>query len=466
MISSVFIKRSSGESPERSYWKNGLVSAFVGLVACTSIGDVVVELETILRSRGEDLPPTKLGARPGSKVTRTTPTAVFPTPTRKTTRRASAATPIAPLPSSATSAQRSKPMSRSLILPPPISTISEPTLIPRRHSEQLPSTLPIYPSFPVGGYTSPGSITDIQPHLVLEANLIRLVLPYTPHLSIPVHPQRFLALLTLSTTDPSRPHPSLLYILFAEAVRILEADTPPPLPPLPPPGSFRTTFTPPMPDALSPADKAWLSSQVRGSSNNLLERARSELDRGIRTVDRPFDLTRAAIGIARYLYSLGRFIEGWNVPVMRLATSCGLHRMSGNIVQPDPPDAAGNHPPMEYMPRSYASTTYYLNHHAYHALPSSVPPLRMRQLIIPPPRDEIDLSERVMTFWAAKCNDYAGGVGWGWSLGLSDDECTTEWPWGSGVAEVSKLSASSVYVGMTDNLLDQIANSELRAIPY
>lgn len=190
---------------------------------------------------------------------------------------------------------------------------------------------------------------------------------------------------------------------------------------------------------LSPdVDKAWLLSQVRGNSLAYMERARVELDNGIRRVDRPFDLVRAAVGITRYLYALGRFIEGWNVPVARLVISCGLHRLTGNITLPDYPSATGEYPPTEYAPRPYGSTKFYLHHHAQTALRQPVPPLRMRPLIVPPPRDEIDLAERVMTFWAAKAQDWSAGIGWGWSVGLEDEECTTEWPWGGGGVEVSR----------------------------
>lgn len=149
------------------------------------------------------------------------------------------------------------------------------------------------------------------------------------------------------------------------------------------------------------------------------------------------DLLRAAIGITRYLYSLGRFIEGWNVPVARLVISCGLHRITGIIVPPHPPLANGEYPPTDFMPRPYASTSFYLQHHAYSALPHRAPSLRMRSIIVPPPRDEIDLAERTMTFWAAKALDWAASIGWGWSTSMSDDDCSTEWPWGMGGAEVS-----------------------------
>jgi len=271
--------------------------------------------------------------------------------------------------------------------------------------------------------------TDIAPNSPLELALINIVLPYTPYLLMPIHPQRFLTLLNLPHADPQRPHPALLYILFAEAVNILEQNIPVPKLPRPPPSLFPNNFSPPMP--APPVDSAYILQHVSGMSSSLLERARSELDAGIRSVDRPFDLVRAAVGIARHLYGLGRFIEGWNIPVSRLAISCGLHRMSGEFVPPD-----GNPGDMQAMPKPYAPSYNYL-HSTSSATSISLPVLRMRPVIIPPARDEIELAERVMTFWSAKAQDWESGTGWGWTLSMADEECTTEFAWGWGSVEVS-----------------------------
>lgn len=275
----------------------------------------------------------------------------------------------------------------------------------------------------------------IMPNSQIELALIALILPHTPHLLIPLHPQRFLALLTLPASDPSRPHPALLYILFAEAARVIEKGVPSPKPILPPPGfpTSSNTYVPPVMDTAS------LLPHVQGMSGAFLEHARVELDNGIRNVDRPFDLVRAAVGIARHLYSLGRFIEGWNIPVSRLLVSCGLHRLTGAIVPPD-----GSPVPMAteqaFMPKPYPPSYHYLHTHSPCGQGVGLPILRMRPVIIPPPRDEIEYAERVMTFWAAKAQDWEAGIGWGWSLSLDDGECTTEWPWGlSGGAEVSAI---------------------------
>jgi hypothetical protein len=144
------------------------------------------------------------------------------------------------------------------------------------------------------------------------------------------------------------------------------------------------------------------------------------------------------VGIARYLYSLGRFIEGWGVPVARLAVSCGLHRISGNIVAPEAGEL-GN------LPSAYASTQYYAQHQALIVPPrADRPRLRLRPTILPPPRDGIDVAERTATWWAVKAQDWSAGVGWGWVSALNDADCTTRWPWGWGPVQVSSRGAFDI----------------------
>lgn len=314
------------------------------------------------------------------------------------------------------------------------------------YKNPTPLSLHSYRDLPTSRPTVNSRSIDVQPNSHLELALIQVVLPHTPYLLIPLHTQRFLAQLSLPTTDPDRPHPALLYILFAEAVNVLEKRIPPPNPPRSPTSVFPHPASAP---PLSPQDIANTLWQVQGMGLSFLERARKELDNGIRNVDRPFDLVRAAVGIARHLYGLGRFIEGWNIPVARLLVSCGIHRMSGNFIPPDgslvmpsPLDAQQDHSREKsnpYLAKPYPPAHHYLNTKTHTAGPDGrkYPITRMRPVIIPPPRDEIELAERTMTFWAAKMQDWEAGCGWGWSLCLSDEECTTEWGWGWGSVEVS-----------------------------
>jgi hypothetical protein len=163
------------------------------------------------------------------------------------------------------------------------------------------------------------------------------------------------------------------------------------------------------------------------------------LNEGIRNVDRPFDLVRAALGISRYLYTLGRFIEGWNIPVARLAITCGLHRLTGTIVSPDASTATlVAHPILDAAPLPYGTTEYYSQ--SQRILSSSQPSqrvLRKKPVILPPARDAIDVAERNATWWAVKGMDWSASVGWGWVGALSDADCTSELPWGWGIPVVS-----------------------------
>lgn len=317
----------------------------------------------------------------------------------------------------------------SLNTPPPSSSTPS-----RSHSGPPPLSLHSHRDIAPQAPSVNAQRAEIAPGSPLEAALINVVLPHTPYLLMPLHPQRFLALMGLPPHEPSRPHPAFLYILFAEAVLILERQTPTPKTPCPPMSLFSKHFTPPMPAPST--DRECLLKHVRGMSLSLLERARVELDNGIRNVDRPFDLARAAIGIARHLYSLGRFIEGWNVPVSRLVISCGLHRLTGNHFSSD---GSFLHSPsaIDPLPKPYAPAHHYPLSNQFISAPdgSQLPILRMRPIILPPARDEIEVAERTTTFWAAKMQDWEAGCGWGWSTSMADDECTTQWPWGWGIPE-------------------------------
>ncbi|XAO23238.1 hypothetical protein I312_102016 [Cryptococcus bacillisporus CA1280] len=228
-------------------------------------------------------------------------------------------------------------------------------------------------------------------------------------------------------TPLATPSASATFSGLVIAVSHLERGIPPPCPPERPLDLF-PSMSPPFP--ITPLNTGFILSQLRGTSGPLLARARLELDQGIREVDRPFDLTRAAIGIAHALYRRGNFVEGWTMPVASLVVACGLHRISGNCVPP-PTSSKG----IPGLPQPYAHPDYYWNAHT----PSQVIPdrqeLRMRPVLIPPARDEIEIAERVMTFWAGKQQMWISSGGWGWSDPLPDAECTTEWPWGWGHVE-------------------------------
>jgi len=311
---------------------------------------------------------------------------------------------------------------------------STPSLSSPQTGEESPWTVrPGFLSEPQRSET-PKTVYDIVPQSELERALISWILPHAPFLSLPLHPQRFLTLVALPPLHPQRPHPALMYVLFAEAVRIIELDVAAP----------SLTSYPYSPHSLDPMpepcmDRSDILRHVGGSSVDLLERARLELDAGIRTIDRPFDLVRASIGIARRLYAMGWFVDGWNVPVSRLLVSCGLHRNEGIYIPPFPQesqkDTSGSDCPSSEQYCHFSPLVVF----GSEALPKS----RGRTVIIPPANDEIDVSERLLTSWAARAQDWAAAVSWGWTAALTDTEYTPFWPRGNGALEVSERNLSS-----------------------
>jgi hypothetical protein len=141
-------------------------------------------------------------------------------------------------------------------------------------------------------------------------------------------------LLTLPPNEPQRPHPALLYILLAEAVRILERSIPRPQLPRPPTSLFPQTFSPsvagytgrsrlhPLPRirhlAVSPRARAYRAGP-RDPQRRPAIRPRSR---------RSWDYE--VFIFARALY---RGLEHPSGPPTGF--SCGLHRMTGNTIRPD-----------------------------------------------------------------------------------------------------------------------------------
>ena len=270
---------------------------------------------------------------------------------------------------------------------------------------------------------TPEHAFEVIPNSATELELITLVLPYTPHLNMPLHPQRLLSRLSLPITNQQRPRPALLYILFAEAIRILENNIPTPTLP----GLFAPMIAVPPTSTISPT----LMDHVRGKSLSCLEKAKYQLDLGIRNGDRLFDLARAATGTSRYLFTIGRFLEAWTIPVVNLHTACGLDRSIGTPFTPK----NATLPQVSGFPQSAYPSNY------GRAMPRStidaslpIPPDRL--LGIPPPQDEIDVAERKMAFCATKMQVWSASLQSGWTSSIPDEEGTTEWC-GHGGVEVN-----------------------------
>lgn len=267
-----------------------------------------------------------------------------------------------------------------------------------------------------------------------------LILPYTYHLCIPLHPERFLDSLVLPAV--TRPHPSLLYILFAEASRVISKSLPMPY------GSKLVANSYPVPDDS-------LLQHAVNLQNAFCERAQDLLQEGMHKVDRPLDLLKASTGICRFLISQGRSLEAWHSICLRLVVACGLHRITSPVIGTTGP----THTPQRSMPsiainsgfgttdfgmvqddqfstsrtqRQTASSwrTYNDNRSMSQSMPalsqSRTP--RPKPVIIPPPTDNLQLWERIELFWAVKELDWGMSSHWGWTLALHDSEIQTPWP--------------------------------------
>lgn len=271
----------------------------------------------------------------------------------------------------------------------------------------------------------------------LLANRLYLVLPYAYHLCIPLHPERFLDSLVLPAI--TRPHPSLLYILFAEASRVISKGLPMPY------GSKSIASSYPVPDDS-------LLQHAVNLEDAFCERAQTLLQEGMHKVDRPLDLLKASTGICRFLFGQGRSLEAWHSICLRLVVACGLHRITSPVVG----TARLPHTPQYSTPiainafgatdfgmtqddQSSTSRIWVQTATSWRTYNNNISisqsraalfnrSIRARPVIIPPPTDNLQLWERIELFWAVKELDWGMSSHWGWALALDDSQIQTPWP--------------------------------------
>ena len=268
-----------------------------------------------------------------------------------------------------------------------------------------------------------------------------LALPHMEHLCVALDPRRFLDSLALSAG--TRPHAALLYILFAEASRILIKQTPMPF------GSNNVL------DPHSEPDISLLQ-YAKDLQEPFFERAQKCLRDGLELLDRPLDLLKASTLICRYLVARGRSIEAWHSPCLRLVVACGLHRITSPVIRPptsirEPSINSGsnlgwrdsNTLSADYgrmydrSPKGRQSDLLESSWQAFGDTSLSVPPQRPTErplsqasnlVIIPPPGDDLEVWERIELFWAVKELDWGMSTHFGWTAGIHDGEIQTPWP--------------------------------------
>ncbi|WVW86826.1 hypothetical protein I302_108881 [Kwoniella bestiolae CBS 10118] len=179
------------------------------------------------------------------------------------------------------------------------------------------------------------------------------------------HVPRFMASLTLPTHK--RPHPCLLYSMYTLASRI--SDSPP----------------------------------IRQLEPHFYKIASSQLETSIGMADRLLDATRASTLLAIYKFSKARYHEGWMMTgqAARLALSCGLHQIPSSVYKPT------------NLPHLNADLVGMMRHRSY---------------VLPPPKDAIELGERIWCFWSIYVTDRCGSISTQWPPAISDEVVTTPFP--------------------------------------
>lgn len=241
----------------------------------------------------------------------------------------------------------------------------------------------------------------------------------------------------------TRPHPSLLYILFAEASRVISKALPLPY------GSKPIADSYPKPDVS-------LLQHAIDLQDAFCERSQALLQDGMHKVDRPLDLLKASSGICRYLVSQGRSLEAWLSICVRLVVACGLHRITSPVLRPIAQthlnSSPSNNTPSNSSDKKIRATDYGAMHDQSATLGTqrqtgsswqthfdggrpaqpratiSQRQTRSKPVIIPAPTDNLQLWERIEVFWAVKELDWGMSSHWGWTSAIHNSEIQTPWP--------------------------------------
>ncbi|KAJ9116361.1 hypothetical protein QFC22_004802 [Naganishia vaughanmartiniae] len=284
------------------------------------------------------------------------------------------------------------------------------------------------------------TITDGQINVSInspmEYALIYLVLPYTQHLCIPLHPNRFLDSLALPAE--TRPHPALLYILFAEASRVISKGLPLP---------FGAKV---IPDFYNQPDVT-LFQYAMDLQPAFCDRAQTLFHQALKEIDRPLDLLKASSGICRFLASMGRSLEAWLSVCFRLAVACGLHKIPRATLRPSGASATPastsdrdtfttdfgilqSQSPMTmqrqtlFGPAWPSQTNNRFEPYTPNTTPQPAGQILPKLIVVPPPADNIQLWERMELFWAVKELDWGLSTNLGWTAAIGDSEVQTPWP--------------------------------------
>lgn len=169
----------------------------------------------------------------------------------------------------------------------------------------------------------------------------------------------------LTLPPAKRPHPGLLYSMYATAARV----------------------------SSQPA--------IKQLESQFFEIADKQIRLAVANHDRLLDALRGMALLTNYLFAKEKYSVGYHMcgAAVRLAISCGLDRIPTSVWTPAPPFNA-----------------------AIHCT------LRTGGYAIPPPEDPIDLAERIYAFWAVYETDLCTAVGYLWHTGLPMEDIRTPFP--------------------------------------
>ncbi|WVN91033.1 uncharacterized protein L203_106280 [Cryptococcus depauperatus CBS 7841] len=137
---------------------------------------------------------------------------------------------------------------------------------------------------------------------------------------------------------------------------------------------------------------------IRYLAESLFEITKQKLDDGIRTGDRLVDIINGSKNISKWLYERGRLLEGyeWASRSISLCLACKLHEIPSSVFIEPGEDTVDENAPLKEL--------------------------------LPPPKDQWELCERIHAFWGVWGNEKGGTLRTGWPSMIKDEVIITPLP--------------------------------------
>lgn len=186
--------------------------------------------------------------------------------------------------------------------------------------------------------------------------MINVFLQHHESLPFDFHVPTFIARLH-SANPAERPHPAIIEAMYLMACYFVS----------------RGSLSSPHPLALEvstdPGVELPQLAELPHLEEHFLRRARNALVDSLSFSDRLMDFLRGSILVTQYLYLRGRFLEGYHIHAgaAHLTLSCGLHRLSSQVFSAD------SAPGVQFA--------------------------GLGAVLLPPPTNQLEVAERITTFW-------------------------------------------------------------------